>query len=248
MRNKTVAAFLTCVFAVAVIGQSKNKPWQEWSDKEAERILNDSPWGQTQSDENISQMFYNPTNSGQTSQNTGTNRGGNVVSGNTRGTEAGLNQATIVKLRIRWLTARPIRQALARQTKLRTGQLPEQLIAFAESPPDNRVIIAVTFEANDQRLGNQTMQALNSANTGVLKNETYLERKDGKRIFLQEYVPPQNNSLGAALFIFPRVVDQLPILSTESGDVRFVSEFNKNLKLNMKYKVSDMIYANQLEY
>src|SRR4030095_6233236 len=154
MEKRIVAGFITCVFlAVAVAGQKATKPWREWSNKEADRMLEDSPWAHTQVEENISQMTYSPTNSGRSSQSTGTSRGGNVVSGDTRGTEGALNQATAVKFRIRWLSARPIRQALARQTALREGKLTDRLVAFAESPADDRVIIAVTFESNDQRLG-----------------------------------------------------------------------------------------------
>lgn len=34
------------------------------------------------------------------------------------------------------------------------------------------------------------MQIVESAATGTLKNTTYLERNDGKKLFLEEYVPP----------------------------------------------------------
>ena len=46
------------------------------------------------------------------------------------------------------------------------------------------------------------MQVFNSANTGVLKNNTYLENNDGKRLFLQEYIAPINDGMGAK-FVFP---------------------------------------------
>src|SRR5262249_43866948 len=38
--------------------------WIGWSEKDAEKILNDSPWGRTQSDTNTSEMVYSPTNGG----------------------------------------------------------------------------------------------------------------------------------------------------------------------------------------
>jgi hypothetical protein len=92
------------------------------------------------------------------------------------------------------------------------------------------------------------MQAFNSAIGSTLKNSTYLERKDGQRIFLADYVPPQQNALGAAMFVFPRTYREGPLLAPDTGDVRFFSEFSKTLKLDMKFKVSEMIYDGRLEY
>ncbi|HKP72012.1 MAG TPA: hypothetical protein VJT82_03675, partial [Pyrinomonadaceae bacterium] len=145
-------------------------------------------------------------------------------------------------------SAKPIRQAIARQLALKEGSFTAQMRAFVEGSSESRVVVAVTFETTDQRFGGKVMQAFNSANTGVLKNNTYLERKDGVRVFLREYVSPQQNTLGAAMFVFPRLVGERPLLEADSGEVRFVSEFEKNVKLNMKYKVADMIYDGKLEY
>ena len=50
---------------------------------------------------------------------------------------------------------------------------------------------------NDQRAGNQVMQAFNSAITATLKNNAYLQRGDGKQLFLEEYVPPGKDGFGA---------------------------------------------------
>jgi hypothetical protein len=90
------------------------------------------------------------------------------------------------------------------------------------------------------------MQEINSATTGTLKNKAFLERQDGKRLFLQEYHPPIQDNLGAK-FIFPRVVDGEPFLNNTSGTVRFYAEF-ADFKLNMRFKVADMIYDQKLEY
>ena len=91
------------------------------------------------------------------------------------------------------------------------------------------------------------MQIINSGVTGTLKNSTYLERNDGKRLFLQEYVPPGRDGFGAR-FIFPRSVDQAPFLGTEFSEVRFVSEFETTVKLNKRFKLADMMLDGKLEY
>ena len=91
------------------------------------------------------------------------------------------------------------------------------------------------------------MQIVNSAATGTLKNATYLERNDGKRIFLEEYVPPGKDGFGAR-FIFPRIVNERPFLTPETHDVRFYSEFGTAIKLNMRFKIADMMVDGKLEY
>jgi hypothetical protein len=250
----------------AFSAQIPQKPWTEWTKKEVLKILNDSPWGQTQVDTDTSEIVYTPTTQ------TG---GGDSAS---RREQGATNQATSVTYRIRWLSARPIRAALARQFELEKGAMNEQLRFFAEGPSEKRVVVAVTFESNDQRFGAKVMQAFNSANPGVLKNNTYLERKDGKRIFLQEYVPPQQNPLASAMFIFPRMVDERAMLDEHSGNVRFHSEYDNKtaldptlsraqtsnttrvagvsnqtespykFRLDMKFKAAEMVFNGRLEY
>lgn len=252
----TVAAAV-CLFACAAAAQKlTDKEWGKWSKKEAQKILDDSPWAQTQVETDTSEMFYKPTTQGQGRSTTtapGTapipGMSDTTLAGNNRAEDGATNQATSVKFHIRWFSARPVRRALVRQAALdHGGALSPQLRAFADGDTDQHVVIAVTFEASDQRYGNRVMQAFNGATAATLKNLTYLERKDGGRVFLADYVPPTKNTLGAALFIFPRVVREQPLLSADSGEVRFVSDFEKNFKLNMRYRVADMMYEGKLEY
>jgi hypothetical protein len=265
--------FVLALLGLAVtgaLGQKQYKPWADWTKSDVEKILNDSPWGQTQVDTDTSEMVYTPTT---------LSGAGDSAS---RREQGATNQATSVKFRIRWLSAKPIREALVRQEQLTTGKISEQLRFFAEGPSYTRIVIAVTFEASDQRFGNRVMQAFRSANLSVLQNSTYLELKDGKRIFLQQYVAPQDNVLGAAMFVFPRNAEGRPLLIADALSVRFHSEYENQgardnamnppgqvgnprqpvsnsrvanqgespfkFRLDMKFKVPDMIYHDELEY
>ena len=49
-------------------------------------------------------------------------------------------------------------------------------------------------------------------------------------------------------FIFLRKVDGMPFISADTGEIRFFSEYGTNLKLNMRFKVSEMMYNGRLEY
>jgi len=74
----------------------------------------------------------------------------------------------------------------------------------------------------------------------------YLERKDGKKLFLMDYRAPAGDGMGAK-FIFKRVLDGQPFLS-ESDNVKFVAQFNEKMKLQTRYKLSEMMYDGKLEY
>jgi hypothetical protein len=101
------------------------------------------------------------------------------------------------------------------------------------------------------------MQLFSSAVLGTLKNNTYLELKNGKRLFIEDYKAPINDGLGAK-FIFPRMVNGAPFITAESGEVRFYSELpgpgeqggsgSKGLVLNMRFSVASFMYEGLLEY
>jgi hypothetical protein len=246
MKHLIVILFgLLLACPVVPSAQKKGKPWNEWSKREAERILNDSPWAQTQIETDVSEMFFRlpkttDARSGSGSQELPDERGGAT------------HQATSVKYRIRFLSAKPIRQAIAlsivsRQTADHVVEMRAHLNDFVERNFDRWIAVTVTVEAQDQRYLGPATQTFGSAVAEVLKHNSYLERKDGERIFLQVYHPPSRDGLGAK-FIFRRDADGAPFLNAESGEVRFVSQISKKLTLDKRFKVADMIYDGQLEY
>jgi hypothetical protein len=228
------AVGFAALLGLAQAAEKKLKPWTEWSEKDAQKILDDSPWGQTQVETDTSEMFYSPT-----------------TGGGRRAEQGALNQDTYLHFRIRFLSARPIRRAFARSMLLRqkspNPQFEENLKQFAEQKSDAWIVVAVDYDSRDRRLSGPVMQILNSANTGVLKNKTYLELKNGRRLFLEEYRAPINDGMGAK-FAFPRIVEGQPFIDASSGEVRFVSELTEKVRLNMRFKVTDMLYEGNLEY
>ena len=247
--KKTLFLFLLLTMAVTFAwAQKKYKPWNEWNEKDIQKMLSDSPWAQTQADANTAEMFYRPTTGGgSTRPLDAPSNAGTDSNSNNRSTQGALNQAVAVNYRIRFLTARPIRQAFARRSQLLNPQLADQLKAFAEQKSDKWIVLAVDFDAQDRRLLGQAQQAFAAANAAGLKNNTYLETKNGKRLFLDQYVPPGNDGMGAK-FVFPRIQENEPFVTESSGFVRFYSEISKDIRLNMRFKISDMMYDGNLEY
>lgn len=223
--------------------QKQEKPWTEWTQKEAEKILSSSPWAQVQTDTDTTEMFYSPTNDPRTTGR-GTNPEGRLADGAN-------NQAVNVKFTIRFFSARPVRRALVRLMELKQKPEPDmaqRLHAFADVKSENSIIVTVISESPDQRYAQAVMQTMNSAITATLKNQTYLER-DGKRVFLEEYIPPGKDGFGAR-FIFLRNSGetQKPFIEGKSGDVRFFAQFLRGPKIDRLFKVGDMMSEGELEY
>ena len=249
-RTKTIFASVVCavllcwslVLAGGVPAQKAEKPWTEWTQKEAEKVLSSSPWAQVQVDTDTSEMFFTPTNDPRARGRTQSNDGQRAEGGAT-------NQAVNLKFTVRFFSARPVRQALIRLLELKNNPPPEaieRMHTFANVKSGDSIIVTLTADSTDQRYLGPAMQAMGSAITATMKNETYLER-DGKRNFLHEYVPPGQDGFGAR-FIFLRNVDEQPFINSKDGDVRFFTKYPNGMKVDRKFKVGDMIYEGQLEY
>ncbi len=249
MRKNSIAAFAMMLFvAGAVSAQKPLKPWGEWSQKDAQKILDDSAWGRTQTETDASQMFYSPTTA------PGVNGARGTSNDSSRLSQGATNQAVPLNFRVRFFTARPIRQAFARLIALKqatmTKELTAQLTAWSDAHTDDFIIVAVSFDSTDQRYSGPVMQALGSGTAETVKNTTYLERKDGKRVFASDYQAPGADGAGAK-FVFARTLAGQPFLNAESGEVRFYSEFplaKPPIKIDMRFKVADMVFDGKLEY
>jgi hypothetical protein len=249
-RRLLLMAILLMSLVGSTAAQIDKKPYREWSEKEATKILNDSPWGQTQILTDTSNM-------------TGNNRAAS--------SQSRISDVTQVNFRIRFLSAKPIRQAFSRLIELQQkGEVPEplakQLSGLANADFPDYAIVSVLCDSPSQSSQLQQANAgLSKYTTNELKPNTWLQAKGGEKIFLQEYQAPRRDGLGAR-FIFPRMVDGKPILLPESGEIVFHSELPglvaPNLRpeqtgsplaagqvvLNMRYKVKDMMFNGKLEY
>lgn len=242
LSNRTaisLALALLLGFPLSLPAQWNNKPYTKWSEEEARKLLNDSPWGQTQAYTDTSMEFSTGPKA-----TTG-------ISGNNSRQSVDYSDRRIA-FRIRFLSAKPIRQALSRLMELKQkdkigSQLAAQLKAFATAEIPDYIIVALDCDSKEVRTELQEARALlDNRKTADLKNRTFLSVR-GDRVFLVEYQPPKKDGFGAK-FIFPRMVDGKPFITPESGEVQFYSEFADNLTFNMRYKVKDMIFQGKLEY
>jgi hypothetical protein len=231
------------VLSVSVFAQ-KQKPWTEWSKKDIEKTLNDSAWGQTQSEGGDSQS----SSSSAITQVAAIRAAEREI--NRTGESGETKPSTSVKYHVRFLSAKPVRAAFARMVLLSKTQPDEnltgQLQAFVDRNFNDYIVVSVGVEVGDEKMAVPLMRAFSAATTETLKEKVYLERKDGKKLFLMEYRAPIEDGMGAK-FVFQRVVDGQPFLG-ENDSVRFFAQLNEKMKLNTKYKLSEMLYDGKLEY
>lgn len=232
----------------------KTKPWTEWNEKDAKKVLTDSAWAQSQTD------YTEPAPTGSTitpvqPRNAATTAGAqNTESGENSGRK-GAALSSIYH--VAFLTAKPVRAAFIRLIELQHPETPADKVAerrsFIDRDFGDNVVVTVVLEGTNRAANALAMKELSAADAdalahlvGQLKTTAYLERKDGKHLALADYRPPGQDGMGAK-FIFPRMLDGQPFLDANSGELRVNIQIGKT-KLNRRFKVADMMYDGKLEY
>ncbi len=244
MRTVVSACLVVTMFACIALAQ-KQKPWTEWTQKDVDKTLNDSAWGQTQTEGGAG----SESTSGAVTQVAAKNSADRQLSAR-QGESGETRPVSYVKYQVRFLSAKPVRAAFARRVLLARTQpdeaLATQLQGFVDRDFSEYIVVSVGVEVGDQKMAGPIMQAFTGANTEALQKTVYLERKDGKKLFLLDYRPPVEDGMGAK-FVFKRVVDGQPFL-TENDSVRFIAQMNEKMKLDTRYKLSAMLFDGKLEY
>ena len=243
---KHLATACALLFVLAALASAQTKPWTEWSKKEVEKTLNDSAWSQTQAEAPQSQ----PTSTAAITSTMAARNEDRNISAAAR-TESGQTKPVgSIKYYVRFLSAKPIRAAFARRVLLEQAQpneeLATQLKAFVDRDFSEYIVITVSVEVGDEKMVGGVTRAFSAATTQALQNNVYLERKDGKKLFLMEYRPPTGDGMGAK-FVFKRAEGGQPFL-TDNDSVRFFAQLNEKMKVNAKYKLSDMLFDGRVEY
>src|SRR3954466_12588081 len=134
-RYRRVCMLAVCVLMalpIISIAQKQNYSWMELPKKDADRLLTNSPWSQTQVDTDVSEQFFSPTRPGTSTVGQQTTGRGSVTTqqgiNNSRADRGAVNEAVSVSYRISFLSSRPVRQALAK------------MILSAESEPSDQLV------------------------------------------------------------------------------------------------------------
>jgi hypothetical protein len=220
-----ISVFWGIIFALtAAVGASKipEEPYQEWSRDKAIEILNSSPWAK--------QQTYTQIVGGQ-----GSGRSGEKEIYNT--------------FYVRFLSARPIREAYARiqQIYYGYGDMDEQekehferaQRANIEMGGSKWIVVSVAFRSNDPNEESDVRRFLQSQTVKTLRTKAFLSTPTCSQVEVSAYFPPREESVGAQ-FVFPRVVDGIPVVTEDCNAVTFelldVPGANPNLQATFSVK------------
>jgi hypothetical protein len=231
MKRSIAVSFCLLVFVVAGMAQKgfdTGKLWSDWTKDDIDKILNKSPWGHVLTNTDTGEMM--------------------ATLGVQQTSDGSRNQAISWNYRIRFFSAKPIREAFAKQVLLSNPSLkPQQLDNFVNGDYSESIVVAVAFDSTDRRYLAEREKAFNLATTEQLASTVYLELKSGKHIPLAEYSPPAKDGTGAK-FVFPRMNGSSPFISDEKEVLHLVINMGQGIGFDYRFKLADMTYGGKLEY
>src|SRR5436190_8427246 len=115
MTRNVVVCVVALLLASVAVSQEKTKPWTEWSMKETTKILTDSAWAQTQMETKQAE--------GAASAITVTTGSSRTMTPKDPSKETPGAITSYIKYFIRFLSARPIRQAVVRKMQLEQPEI-----------------------------------------------------------------------------------------------------------------------------
>jgi len=241
MVRKIMYSAATILVAASLIWAAndpwKSKPYDQWDDKDIQRIFNDSPWSKivqiANSSPSDSGMPAEPSSapSGQPSRGMGGSGGQSPQSSGGYQTPQAPSSAT--PFVVRWVSSRTIREAAIRNAVLR-GQL---------KPEDAAKDLAQPIDMYQVLVAGPNMKAFQSADENAIKKSALLELKRTKEKLAPSDVKIEHKadgSIESIVFLFPKKAPngESAIPTTEKG-----AEFSTSLsgaKINASFDFSKM--------
>jgi hypothetical protein len=224
MQRRAFACIAVCL-AVSAASAAEFwaiKPFLEWSDREAERMLNDSPWTGL-----VAVALPNrrpvPTDDG------GGGRGG----GGRGGGEQGFGPAPArVRITISWRSALPLKQALVRQQVGQRGTVPPEAQTFLDTADEHYVIGLQGLPPQYSTPGRGREIAVTA----------FLKRDGQAPIPVQQATPLISRDGLIMLLRFPKAD---PITLADEH-VELEAKFADLQPIKKKFKLKDLVYAGRL--
>lgn len=234
---RTFAKVSVAVLLMAVLAWAsdpwKTKPYQQWDQKDVNKVLNESPWVKTISVTASwapQQMSMGVPGSGQTNtpQQQGGMAGGQPGMGGGQpgmsgGMPGGMGQAVQTRretrFEARWLSAKTMRKALARLELLdgKTTQ-PDAERFVAQTPPEYEVVVF-----------GPDMTPFTKLDEAAITKGAHLEMKKSKEKIAATKVKLERkgNRLMAVAFYFPKTENGKPTVVPDEKGIDLVCKLNR---------------------
>jgi hypothetical protein len=241
---------LLSVGSVAAQKGSSNKPFQQWSKDDVNKVLTDSVWAKTQSIR-VQRRGQVRSIAGQTESET-SSRKGELTSA-----EDPLDYRFTLRLH----SALPIRQALVRREQLKWNydqrsaaekkvfdEQAKQLILDCPICADNYVV-SVGFSSNNSSGNDLIYKWFGAATVPSIKSYIYLANERGERRDLLDFIPPKAPG-DDVYFIFPRRDNKgQPLFTTSDKKLLFrMSDSAANSVTNFSLDISKLVGDGKVEF
>jgi hypothetical protein len=222
--------FLFLCFAGSAPDWITQTPFEKWSMEKAVQILNDSPWAR--------QETFTKVISGV----------GSGISG---------EKEIYNTFYVRFLSARPIREAYARIQQIQHGydKMPasdKKNFEIAQQPnlamdTTRWIVVSVSFRSNDPNEESSVRRFLQSETANTLKTKAFLSTPSCPQVELSAYFPQREESVGAK-FVFPREVNGAPVITQECPNItlELLDITGANSRLRAIFAVQPMIVNGKL--
>jgi hypothetical protein len=233
---------LPVLFLAAVCAASGGEFWEKnnyrkWSQKECNKMLEDSPWSKALTLSKVGIMDR--------LDKSGTS-----------------SQQPYIKYQFQFRCVSPVRQAIVRQMQFAqkydsfTPELRQEFDKKAESfltmDFSKSVIVYVAYSANSQPNALEVTRYWQSKTTELLKNSVYLRGSQSEKTPINLFVPPQSGEQEFQ-FRFPRQIEGKPIISPQDKFIRLEFEYPVVDGMGdgrgyMEFKTEKMVLSGSLAY
>jgi hypothetical protein len=257
--TRILANFVVGLCVAVQISAMAGDPWQakpytEWTESEALKVLQDSPWSRTA----FIQLRPGGVATVIPSEGVSGDLSGRQHSTccNTLGSEGGVDRTTapvgetvsaggpvtgvrVIYFRVLCFSSVRIRQALTRLKQLSGAALDPHSMQSLQGPLDD-IVIAVA---------GPYVGLFERAAVDDLRRSTSLRSKKGSgaSLELKDFVSPAVRKDGMALFIFPRAVNGQPAFDVTDGQVEFTTGEGA-FKIQVSFKLEKMAVAGALDF
>ena len=222
MLQRRPLVFAVMMLATAIImaqGWWEGKPYTAWSKDEVTNMLDKSPWGNV-----VNQAI----------ERVGHIRSDGIT---VSGTEAAYDK---LSFHFSFITAKPVRMALARRTILADASKEGQTdwVKYVDQEDDQNIVLVMNLTANplNSNIALILSDTLDKLKTSDLESQTRLSTDAGKKVALAKYDPLGENGYGVK-FYFPRhLPDGSPLVAAGNKEIRLdmTIPLPKNTGLNRK--------------
>jgi hypothetical protein len=205
-------------------------PFHQWSLDRTVKLLNDSPWARQETYTRVLQGV------------------GSGISG---------EKEIYNTFYVRFLSARPVREAYARIQQIQHGydKMPEEKRRqFEQTQLPNLnmdvskwIVLSVGFRSNDPNEESTLRHFFQSETVETLKTKAFLSTSSFPQVELSAYFPQQEESIGAK-FVFPREINGIPVVTKDCRKVtlELLGVPGTNARLCTTFDVQPMVVGNQL--